>query len=198
MRLCGTNVMIKMRLRGRGHRHLRVRGAKPFPVRKMAVFPGLNLTLAQRLSLSGTIFRETVGQNFRRISDRNRKRRITAFAFWRLCSLIENTGYTVCSIIIGICHAVTPVLFLFFDYQCLLHRIPQYGIAKSLLAGAVCCAVYFCGFVLESYCVGRSSGNVEDRTSDSRAGGSFSRIYLWIPTIERMRGFQAFTGGSHG
>ena len=65
------------------------------------------------------------------------------YAFIIICSLIENTGYTVLSIIIGICHAVSPVLFVFFGYQCLLRRMPQYGIAKSLLAGAACCAVYF-------------------------------------------------------
>ncbi len=42
------------------------------------------------------------------------------YAFIVICSLIENTGYTVLSIIIGICHAVSPVLFVHFGYQCLL------------------------------------------------------------------------------
>ena len=38
--------------------------SETFPVRKMAISPGLNLILAQRLSLSGTIFKDTAGQIF--------------------------------------------------------------------------------------------------------------------------------------
>lgn len=91
------------------------------------------------------------------------------YAFIVICSLIENTGYTVLSIIIGICHAVSPVLFVHFGYQCLLRRL------------------FLCGIVLEPYRAGRSSGNVEDRASDSRADGSFSHIYLWISTINGIR-----------
>ena len=42
------------------------------------------------------------------------------YAFIVICSLIENTGYKILSVVFGICHAISPVLFVFFGYQCLV------------------------------------------------------------------------------
>ena len=65
------------------------------------------------------------------------------YAFIVICSLIENTGYKILSIVFGICHAISPVLFAFFGYQCLLRKIAQYGILKAGIGMVVCFAIYF-------------------------------------------------------
>ncbi len=65
------------------------------------------------------------------------------YAYMIICSLIENTGRTIFSIILGICHAASPVAFVYYGYQCLLRQIPQHGTLKALLAIAVCFLVYF-------------------------------------------------------
>ena len=65
------------------------------------------------------------------------------YAFIIICSLIENTGYKILSIVFGICHAISPVLVVFFGYQCLLHKIAQYGALKAILGIALCFVVYF-------------------------------------------------------
>lgn len=65
------------------------------------------------------------------------------YAFIIINNLIENTGYTIPSIIIGIFHAGLPAAFVFFAYQCLLRKAAQYGLPKALL-GVIACAVgYF-------------------------------------------------------
>lgn len=58
-------------------------------------------------------------------------------------SLIENTGYKILSIVFGICHAISPVLFVFFGYQCLLRKIEQYGVLKAGVGMVVCFVIYF-------------------------------------------------------
>ena len=65
------------------------------------------------------------------------------YAFIVICSLIENTGYKILSIVFGICHAISPVLFVFFGYQCLLRKIAQYGILKAGISIVVCLVIYF-------------------------------------------------------
>lgn len=65
------------------------------------------------------------------------------YAFIIICSLIENTGYKILSIIFGICHAISPVLFVFFGYRCLLRKIVQYGVLKASIGIIVCFAIYF-------------------------------------------------------
>ena len=65
------------------------------------------------------------------------------YAFIVICSLIENTGYKILSIAFGICHAISPVLFVFFGYQCLLRKIQQYGVMKASIGIVVCFVIYF-------------------------------------------------------
>lgn len=65
------------------------------------------------------------------------------YAFMIICSLIENTGRTIFSIIIGGCHSVSPVIFVFWGYQCLLRQIAQHGILKASLGMIICFIVYF-------------------------------------------------------
>ena len=65
------------------------------------------------------------------------------YAFIVICSLIENTGYKILSIVFGICHAVSPILFVFFGYQCLLRKIQQYGALKASIGIVVCAVIYF-------------------------------------------------------
>ena len=72
------------------------------------------------------------------------------FVIWQLfytymiiCSLIENTGRTIFSIIISICHSASPVIFVFEGYQCLLRQIAQHGILKASLGMIICFVVYF-------------------------------------------------------
>ena len=65
------------------------------------------------------------------------------YAFIVICSLIENTGYKILSIVFGICHAISPVLFVFFGYQCLLRKIEQYGVLKAGVGMVVCFVIYF-------------------------------------------------------
>ena len=65
------------------------------------------------------------------------------YAFIVIRSLIENTGYKILSIVFGICHAISPVVFVFFGYQCLLHKIAQYGILKASIGIMVCFVIYF-------------------------------------------------------
>lgn len=65
------------------------------------------------------------------------------YAFIVICSLIENTGYKILSVVFGICHAISPVLFVFFGYQCLLHKIAQYGALKAGIGIVVCLVIYF-------------------------------------------------------
>ena len=65
------------------------------------------------------------------------------YAFIVTGSLIENTGYKILSIVFGICHAISPVLFVFFGYQCLLRKIEQYGVLKAGVGMVVCFVIYF-------------------------------------------------------
>lgn len=65
------------------------------------------------------------------------------YAFIIICSLIENTGYKILSVVFGICHAISPVLFVFFGYQCLLRKIAQYGVLKAGIGIVVCLVIYF-------------------------------------------------------
>lgn len=65
------------------------------------------------------------------------------YAFIIICSLIANTGYKFLSIVFAICHAISPVLFVFFGYQCLLRKIAQYGVLKASIGIVVCVAIYF-------------------------------------------------------
>ena len=65
------------------------------------------------------------------------------YAFIVICSLIENTGYKILSVVFGICHAISPVLFVFFGYQCLLRKIAQYGALKAGIGIVVCLVIYF-------------------------------------------------------
>ena len=65
------------------------------------------------------------------------------YGFIVICSLIENTGYKILSIVFGICHAISPVLFVFFGYQCLLRKIAQYGVLKAGIGIVVCFVIYF-------------------------------------------------------
>ena len=65
------------------------------------------------------------------------------YAFIVICSLIENTGYKILSVVFGICHAISPVLFVFFCYQCLLRKIAQYGALKAGIGIVVCLVIYF-------------------------------------------------------
>lgn len=65
------------------------------------------------------------------------------YAFIVICSLIENTGYKILSAVFGICHAISPVLFVFFGYQCLLRKIAQYGVLKAGIGIVVCLVIYF-------------------------------------------------------
>ena len=64
------------------------------------------------------------------------------YAFMIICSLIENTGRTIFSIIIGICHSASPVIFVFAGYQCLLRKIAQYGILKASFGAVICLILY--------------------------------------------------------
>ena len=68
---------------------------------------------------------------------------VGSLSFIVICSLIENTGYKILSILFGICHAISPVLFVFFGYQCLLRKIAQYGVLKAGIGIVVCFAIYF-------------------------------------------------------
>ena len=65
------------------------------------------------------------------------------YAFMIICSLIENTGRTIFSIIIGLCHSALPVIFVFQGYQCFMRKMPQYGILKASFAMMACLVVYF-------------------------------------------------------
>ena len=65
------------------------------------------------------------------------------YAFMIICSLIENTGRTIFSIIIGVCHSASPVVFVFVGYQCLLRQITQHGILKASLGMTICFIIYF-------------------------------------------------------
>ena len=65
------------------------------------------------------------------------------YAFMIISSLIENTGRTIFSIIIGGCHSVSPVIFVFVGYQCLLRQVAQHGILKASLGMIICLIVYF-------------------------------------------------------
>lgn len=65
------------------------------------------------------------------------------YAFIIIFSLIENTGYKILSVVFGICHAISPVLFVFFGYQCLLRKIVQYGVLKAGIGITVCLVIYF-------------------------------------------------------
>lgn len=65
------------------------------------------------------------------------------YAFIVICSLIENTGCKILSIVFGICHAISPVLFVFFGYQCILRKIQQYGVMKASIGIVVCFVIYF-------------------------------------------------------
>ena len=60
------------------------------------------------------------------------------YAFLVVCSLIENTGRPVFSVVIGGCHAAAPMVFLFFGWQCFLRVIPRYGLPLALVGAAVC------------------------------------------------------------
>ena len=53
------------------------------------------------------------------------------YAFIIIFSLIENTGYKILSIVFGICHAISPVLFVFFGYQCLLRKLETPGFERG-------------------------------------------------------------------
>lgn len=64
------------------------------------------------------------------------------YAYLVICSLIENTGYTVLSIVIGVCHAGAPLVFLFFGYRCFLAKLSLYGWPLTLLGAAACLLVY--------------------------------------------------------
>lgn len=65
------------------------------------------------------------------------------YAFMIICSLIENTGRTIFSIVIGVCHSALPVIFVFEGYQCLLRQITQHGILKASLGMTICFVIYF-------------------------------------------------------
>ncbi len=65
------------------------------------------------------------------------------YAFMIICSLIENTGRPIFSIIIGACHSASPVVFVFEGYQYLLRQIAQHGILKASLGAIICFLVYF-------------------------------------------------------
>ncbi len=65
------------------------------------------------------------------------------YAFIVICSLIENTGYKIFSVIAGISHAISPVVFAYFGYQCLLRKIPQYGALKAGIGIVICFVIYF-------------------------------------------------------
>lgn len=65
------------------------------------------------------------------------------YAFIVICSLIENSGYKILSIVFGICHAISPVLFVYFGYQCLLRKTAQYGVLKAGMGIVVCLVIYF-------------------------------------------------------
>ena len=65
------------------------------------------------------------------------------YAFVVICSLIENTGYTIYSIILGVCHAISPVAFVFFGYQCFWQKVIQYGLWKAIIGAVVCLIVCF-------------------------------------------------------
>ena len=65
------------------------------------------------------------------------------YTFMIICSLIENTGRTIFSIIIAICHSASPVAFVFVGYQCLVQQITQHGMLKASLGMMVCFIVYF-------------------------------------------------------
>ena len=64
------------------------------------------------------------------------------YAYLVVCSLIENTGRPVFSVVIGGCHAAAPMVFLFFGWQCFLRVIPRYGLPLALLGAAVCLLLY--------------------------------------------------------
>lgn len=65
------------------------------------------------------------------------------YAFIIIYSLIENTGYTVLSIIAGICHAASPVVVVIFGYQCLLRKAEQYGMIKAAVGVLIALVIYF-------------------------------------------------------
>ena len=65
------------------------------------------------------------------------------YAFIVICSLIENTGYKILSVVFGICHAISPVLFVFLGYQCFLRKTAQYGALKAGIGIVVCLVIYF-------------------------------------------------------
>ncbi len=65
------------------------------------------------------------------------------YAYIVICSLIENTGYTIFSIIVGICHAVSPLAFVFWGYQCFWRKMVQYGALKVIVSAVVCFVSYF-------------------------------------------------------
>lgn len=65
------------------------------------------------------------------------------YAFMIICSLIENTGRTVFSIIIGVCHSVSPIIFVYAGYQCLLRLVVQFGLLKASLGMIICFVIYF-------------------------------------------------------
>lgn len=65
------------------------------------------------------------------------------YAFLIISSLIENTGRTIFSIIIGVCHSASPVIFVFEGYQCFLRQIVQHGALKASLGMIICFIVYF-------------------------------------------------------
>lgn len=65
------------------------------------------------------------------------------YAYIVINSLLENTGSMLFSIITGSTHAVTPILFVYFAYQCLLQKAAQHGMLKAVFGMVVCFVIYF-------------------------------------------------------
>lgn len=67
------------------------------------------------------------------------------YAFVVISSLIENTGSTVLAIIVGVGHALLPVVCVFFGYQWFGRMLAQYGAFKAVAGAGACAVIYLAG-----------------------------------------------------
>lgn len=69
---------------------------------------------------------------------------LLGYAFIVICSLVENTGRTIFSVLVGLCHALSPAAFVFAGYPCLHRKAAETGILRASFGGMALVLLYVC------------------------------------------------------
>ena len=66
---------------------------------------------------------------------------LLGYAFIVICSLVENTGRTIFSVLVGLCHALSPAAFVFAGYACTARRQRPASSGHPLAGWRWCCCM---------------------------------------------------------